>query len=124
MFFCQDLRLNFDVLYSKQDMPKLKKIMFREYNIRRLVNREQLNESSIKLIDKGFGFFLKEHDVGKAIIGFDAREYPEKLKNALVKSIISTEVHVVEIGQISDNEFAEEIQKTKEELFKNFKHIP
>lgn len=81
-------------------MPKLKKTMFREYDIRGQVSDEELNEESCKAIGKGFGTFLKRHNVGETVVGFDAREYSERLKEALVSGIISTGVNVVEIGQV------------------------
>ncbi|MFQ6049884.1 MAG: phosphomannomutase/phosphoglucomutase [Candidatus Paceibacterales bacterium] len=81
-------------------MPKLKKTMFREYDIRGQVSDEELNEESCKAIGKGFGTFLKRHNVGETVVGFDAREYSERLKDALVSGIISTGVNVVEIGQV------------------------
>jgi len=80
-------------------MPKLKKTMFREYDIRGLVSDEEINEESCEAIGKGFGTFLKRHGVRETVVGFDAREYSERLKNALVSGIISTGTNVVEIGQ-------------------------
>jgi len=81
-------------------MPKLKKTMFREYDIRGLVSGEELNEKSCEAIGRGFGTFLKKHGAKETVVGFDAREYSERLKNALVSGIISTGVNVVEIGQV------------------------
>lgn len=79
-------------------MAELKKTMFREYDIRGRVSKDELNEKSCQLIGKGFGTFLKRRGVAETVIGFDAREYSERLKNALVKGIVSTGIDVVEIG--------------------------
>lgn len=73
--------------------------MFREYDIRGLVSDEELNERSCEAIGKGFGTLLKKYGVKKTVVGFDAREYSERLKNALVSGLISTGIDVVEIGQ-------------------------
>ena len=81
-------------------MPKLKKTMFREYDIRGLVSEDELNQESCQAIGKGFGTFLKQHEVSETVVGFDAREYSERLKDALVKGITSTGVNVTEIGQV------------------------
>lgn len=81
-------------------MPELKKTMFREYDIRGLVNQEELNEKSVEIIGRGFGTFLKRHNVAKTVVGFDAREYSERLKNSLTGGIISTGVDVIEIGLV------------------------
>lgn len=74
--------------------------MFREYDIRGRVSEHELNEKTCQLIGQGFGTFLKKRGVGETIVGFDAREYSERLKNALVQGIVSTGVNVTEIGQV------------------------
>ncbi len=78
---------------------KLKKEMFREYDIRGMVNENELNEKSVKFIGKGFGTMLKRRGIQDCVVGFDARSYSEMLKNALVKGITSTGVNVIEIGR-------------------------
>jgi len=81
-------------------MPKLKKTMFREYDIRGRVTDQELNEESCKIIGKGFGTFLKGNNVKETIVGFDAREYSQRLKDALVSGILSTGINVIEIGKV------------------------
>lgn len=80
-------------------MPKLKRTMFREYDIRGRVDKEELNEDNIQFIGKGFGTFLKQYDIQETVIGFDAREYSKRVKDAFVKGVISTGVDIKEIGQ-------------------------
>ena len=74
-------------------MAQLKKTMFREYDIRGRVSDEELNEPNCELIGKGFGTFLRRINIEEAVVGFDAREYSQRLKNALVEGIISTGVN-------------------------------
>ena len=74
--------------------------MFREYDIRGRVSDEELNEPNCELIGKGFGTFLRRINIEEAVVGFDAREYSQRLKNALVRGIISTGVNVAEIGLV------------------------
>ena len=81
-------------------MSDIKKTIFREYDLRGRVSDEELNNESCKIIGKGFGSFLKQHNVKEAIVGYDAREYSERLKDALVSGIISTGINVVEIGRV------------------------
>lgn len=81
-------------------MPKIEKTMFREYDIRGRVSDRELNEKTCQIIGRGFGTFLRKHKVGKAVVGYDAREYSERLKSALVSGIASTGVDVLEIGQV------------------------
>lgn len=81
-------------------MPQLKKTIFREYDLRGRVSDEELNEKSCRFIGQGFGTFLKERGVAETVLGFDAREYSVRLKDALLAGIISTGINVVEIGQV------------------------
>lgn len=81
-------------------MSKLEKTMFREYDIRGRVSHKELNEDSCKAIGRGFGTFLRRYNVRECVVGFDAREYSERLKDALVFGIISSGVNVLEIGQV------------------------
>ncbi len=81
-------------------MPKIKKTMFREYDVRGLVSDDELNENSCNAIGKGFGTFLKKYNVSEMVVGWDAREYSERLKNAFISGVISTGINVVELGQI------------------------
>ncbi|KPJ71833.1 hypothetical protein AMJ50_00360 [Parcubacteria bacterium DG_74_3] len=74
--------------------------MFREYDIRGRVSPKELEEENCRTIGKGFGSFLKRKNVREAVVGFDAREYSARLKDAFVSGIISTGVNVVEIGQV------------------------
>jgi phosphomannomutase/phosphoglucomutase len=81
-------------------MAELKKTMFREYDVRGKVSNEELNEQSCSFIGVGFGTFLRRKNVKKSIVGFDAREYSIRLKDALIAGIISAGVDVIEIGQV------------------------
>ncbi len=81
-------------------MPKLEKTMFREYDLRGRVNDKELNQQSCKYIGQGFGTLLKELGINDTIVGYDAREYSPRLKDALVSGILSTGVNVVDIGQV------------------------
>lgn len=81
-------------------MAQLKKTMFREYDVRGRVSDEELNEPNCELIGKGFGTFLRRISIKEAVVGFDAREYSQRLKKALIKGITSTGVTVTEIGLV------------------------
>ena len=81
-------------------MPKLKKTIFREYDLRGRVSSEELNKESCRFIGKGFGTFLRKRNVLECIVGFDAREYSQRLKQALVSGIALSGVNVIEIGQV------------------------
>ncbi len=81
-------------------MVRLKKTMFREYDLRGRVSKDELNQGSCQLIGKGFASFLNKHNVNQALVGFDARDYSEGLKNALISGMVSGGIEVIDIGQV------------------------
>jgi len=81
-------------------MAKLKKTMFREYDLRGRVNDEELNEKTVEIIGRGFGTFLAKRGVQKIVVGYDAREYSERLEKALIRGILSTGCDIIEMGQL------------------------
>ena len=72
-------------------MVRLKKTMFREYDLRGRVSKDELNQGSCQLIGKGFASFLNKHNVNQVLVGFDARDYSEGLKNALISGMVSSD---------------------------------
>lgn len=81
-------------------MAQIKKTMFREYDIRGLVNEEEINEKNAELIGRGFASFLDRRGVKDVVVGYDAREYSERFKNAFLKGLISSGVNVTDIGMV------------------------
>ena len=80
-------------------MPQLEPTMFREYDLRGRVNGTELNEKTAEIIAKGFSRFLANHKINQVVIGYDAREYSERLKNAFVKGLLQSGINVIDIGQ-------------------------
>jgi len=78
----------------------IKKTIFREYDIRGQLLEDELSEENCKIIGKAFGSSLKRNNINETIVGFDAREYSERLKNAFVAGVLSTGTNVVEIGRV------------------------
>jgi len=74
--------------------------MFREYDLRGQVSEDELNQESCQLIGKGFASFLNKHNINQALVGFDARDYSEGLKNALISGMVSGGIEVIDIGQV------------------------
>ncbi len=73
--------------------------MFREYDIRGLVNDEELNEASVETIAKGFGSMLRERAVQTCIVAYDNRSYSKNLAEAAISGFLSTGINVIVIGQ-------------------------
>jgi phosphomannomutase / phosphoglucomutase len=79
-------------------MSKIKKTMFREYDLRGKVNREELNHRSVHLIGKGFGTYLRRRKINTITVGFDSRAYSETIRDALVEGLLQTGLTVKDIG--------------------------
>lgn len=79
-------------------MTKINKLMFRNYDIRGKVNKKELNEKTLELVGKGFGTYLGRRKVKDIVVGYDFRSYSEKLKNALIKGLVSTGANIIDLG--------------------------
>lgn len=78
---------------------QLEKTMFREYDIRGLVDKE-LTKEAAKAIGKAFGTFLLKRKIRDCIIGHDAREYSERLQDAFTEGLTSTGINAIDIGLV------------------------
>lgn len=72
--------------------------MFREYDIRGKEAEDELNESSMYLLGRGFGTFLYKHKIQGAIAGHDARGTSESFHQQFVKGLTDSGIDVVDIG--------------------------
>jgi len=81
-------------------MAKINKLMFREYDIRGIVN-EDLSVEVAELIGKGFGTYIARfNNEGKIIVGRDNRLSSKELQQGLIKGILSTGMDVIDIGEL------------------------
>ena len=81
-------------------MTEINKTIFRGYDIRGRVNNKELNEKTMELIGRGFGTYLGRRRIQDIIVGHDFRFYSEKLKNALVRGLVSTGAHIIDLGMV------------------------
>ena len=79
----------------------LKKTMFREYDIRGRESEEELNDTSMYYIGKGFGTFLRKRNIVKAVVGHDARGTSESFHRNVVKGLTECGINVINIGTIT-----------------------
>ena len=79
-------------------MPILKKTMFREYDLRGRESDEELNDTSMYYIGKGFGTYLKKRNITKAVVGHDARATSESFHKNVVKGLRECGINVINIG--------------------------
>lgn len=83
----------------KKYMSTINKLMFREYDIRGRVD-EDLTIDAATMIGRAYGTFLRRRDVLKSVIGYDAREYSPRIKNAFIQGVITTGVSAVDVGMV------------------------
>ncbi|MBN2181785.1 MAG: phosphomannomutase/phosphoglucomutase [Sedimentisphaerales bacterium] len=76
------------------------KNMFREYDIRGRVNDEELNKSSVSLIVKAFGTWLRKLDQTSnlVVIGYDNRSYSPRFSEIAKEAMVQCGFHVIDIG--------------------------
>lgn len=79
-------------------MSSIDKTMFREYDIRGLVNDSQLNDESVLLITKGISTYLWRLGFRRIIIGHDSRESSPRFHKIAVESFKNTGFDVVDIS--------------------------
>ena len=80
------------------DMAILNQYMFREYDIRGKESDDELNVTSVTLIAKSYGTFLRKHGITMAVIGYDNRKSSEDFYHAAIDGLRSTGVNVIGIG--------------------------
>ncbi len=80
-------------------MAQLNPYIFREYDIRGVVDKD-LTDDVVELLGKGIGTFLKRKGARKLSIGGDIRLSTERLRENLMKGIVSTGVDVINLGPV------------------------
>lgn len=82
-------------------MPTLKKTMFREYDLRGKESDDELNDSSMYYIGRGFGTWLKRNGITEAVVGHDARTTSESFHSQIIKALNETGINVIDIGTVT-----------------------
>jgi phosphomannomutase/phosphoglucomutase len=71
---------------------------FREYDVRWLLGKE-INPNGFLLLGRAYGTFVQEHlHETRVVVGHDFRSYSQDLCRSFVVGLLSTGVHVVDIG--------------------------
>jgi len=78
-------------------MPSLSPTIFREYDIRGLVDRD-LTEEAVHLVGRALGTRIREAGGRKAAVGRDARLSGPRFAAAMIGALRSTGVDVLELG--------------------------
>ncbi len=80
-------------------MPSLSPTIFREYDIRGVVDRD-LTEEAVGLVGKALGAKILEAGGRKAAVGRDARLSGPRFAEAMIGSLVSTGVDVLDLGVV------------------------
>jgi phosphomannomutase / phosphoglucomutase len=75
----------------------LKLGIFREYDIRGIADEELLDEN-VELLGRALGTYLIRHSSSSICVGRDCRLSGERLHSALLKGLVATGAHVIDIG--------------------------
>lgn len=82
-------------------MPLLKKTMFREYDLRGRESEEELNDTSVYYLGRGFGAFLRKRNITEAIVGHDARGTSESFHQNMIKGLTQSGINITDIGTVT-----------------------
>lgn len=72
--------------------------MFREYDLRGKVDKEELNPRTVRLIGRGFGTYLRRRKINQITVGYDSRSYSAMIRDSLVEGLLQTGMTVSDIG--------------------------
>lgn len=75
--------------------------MFREYDLRGRESPDELNDTSIYYIGRGFGTFLRKRSIDKAVVGHDARGTSESFHENVIKGLVECGINVIDIGTVT-----------------------
>lgn len=78
---------------------KLKPEIFREYDIRGIVERD-LNAATVEILGKGIGTYIRRHGKHNVVVGGDCRLSSPSFARHLSQGLRSTGCHVISLGTI------------------------
>ena len=82
-------------------MPILKRTMFREYDLRGRESNDELNETSMYYVGRGFGTFLSKRGIKECVVGHDARATSESFQASVIKGLVECGINIIDIGTVT-----------------------
>ncbi|MHB8482346.1 MAG: phosphomannomutase/phosphoglucomutase [Nitrospiria bacterium] len=76
----------------------MNKTIFREYDVRGVFRSDELSLETALLLGKAVGTKLRRKNILRMTLGRDVRTSSDQLYEALLKGLLSTGIHVVDIG--------------------------
>ncbi|MFQ6671685.1 MAG: phosphomannomutase/phosphoglucomutase [Candidatus Tectimicrobiota bacterium] len=80
-------------------MPAINPRIFREYDIRGIVD-EDLTPSVVTTLGRAYGAYLGANGSKTVAVGYDARVHSPLFRDALIEGITSTGLNVVDVGMV------------------------
>ena len=75
--------------------------MFREYDLRGRESEDELNDTSVYYLGRGFGAFLKKRNLSETVVGHDARGTSESFHVDMTKGLTESGINVIDIGTVT-----------------------
>lgn len=75
--------------------------MFREYDLRGREADDELNDTSMYYVGRGFGTYLRKRNVDTAVVGHDSRRTSESFHKSVIKGLTECGINVIDIGTIT-----------------------
>lgn len=75
--------------------------MFREYDLRGQESEDELNDTSIYHVAKGFVKILQKYNITEVIVGNDARGTSESFHDQAIKALTESGLNVIDIGTVT-----------------------
>jgi phosphomannomutase len=82
-------------------MAHLEKTMFREYDLRGRESEQELNESSMYHVARGFGALLQKRGITEAIVANDARSTSELFNRSAARGLLESGISIINIGTVT-----------------------
>ncbi len=76
----------------------INKTIFREYDVRGVFSQDELSLETALLLGKAIGTKLRRKNILRMTVGRDVRTSSDQLHEALLTGLLSTGVHVVDVG--------------------------
>ncbi len=78
---------------------KLKKEIFRQYDIRGIVDKD-LTQETVEILGKAIGTYFRQHNRSNVAVGKDCRLSSPEFSESLIKGLLSTGCGIAELGTI------------------------
>lgn len=87
-------------MFQKGGMALVNSSVFREYDIRGLVDID-MNRDDVRRLGQAFGTYLRDREVEEALVGWDNRSSSPTYRDAITDGLMSTGIRVIDIGQVT-----------------------